>query len=73
MSTKECKLESPTDWECWRWQFQMTARATDLWEVVQGLEDPIWKPAEPDINSYPLTAVVAQMCAQAAEDSQSTI
>jgi hypothetical protein len=79
-TTEECKLNSPLDWERWRRQFQSTARAADLWEVVQGLEAPIQRPAEPNINSYPRSTAPqtrSQSRAAAADgqtdDSQSTV
>ena len=77
-TNEECKLSGPTDWERWRRQFQLTARAADLWDIVQGLEDPIRKPAEPNINSYPRSAATAPPAqtrsqSQAADDSHSTV
>src|SRR5437667_2401027 len=82
MSTNECQLNTPADWESWKEEFQSMAMAADLWEIVQGREIRIQKPVEPNINSYPRTAAAAQTRSQsqaadsqatAAEDSQSTV
>ena len=76
MSTnQECKLNSQLDWECWRWQFQLTARAADLWNLIQRLEASIQKLAEPNINSYSCSASApppVQTCSQSQTDNQTT-
>jgi hypothetical protein len=80
----ECKLNSQKDWERWNRQFQSTAVAADLWDVIKGREDPIRKPIKPNISSFPRSAASATPAqtrsqsqgigaAQVAEDSQATV
>jgi hypothetical protein len=77
-SNEECKLNSQRDWERWNRQFQSSAVAADLWDLIKGQENPIQKPIEPNINSFPRSTTAqtrsqSQANNQAAEESPSTV
>ena len=76
-TTEDCKLNGQRDWERWNRQFQSSAVAADLWDMIKGREDSIQKPIKPKINSFPRSNAIVQTRSrsranQAAEDSQET-
>ncbi len=52
MSMNNCKLNSLKDWEQWNQQFTLTVIAADLWEMIEGVKAPKWKPVESEISFY---------------------
>ncbi len=82
MSTNECQLNTPADWELWKEEFQSMTMTADLWEIVQDHKIQIQKSVESNINFYSHSTAALQMWSQSqaadsqatvAEDSQSTV